>query len=116
MPTVFDRPQWPLVPDPQGVRMYANLENRLEIALTSSSHTVAVALPTGLFHLMKDVLKVPPEDQVTLYIDQVGEKYVFGLLQGSSTLVDLWEYTLKTLPAWILEKEYRIAGKTSRVI
>jgi hypothetical protein len=115
---MFDKPQWPLLPDLKGIRMYANLENRLEIVLTSSSHTVAVALPTGLFQLMKDVLQVLPEDQVTLYIDQVGGKYVFGLLhepstfQGSSTLVDLWTYSEKSLPAWILAKEYWIVTTT----
>lgn len=115
MSTVFDRPQWQLLPDSKGVRMYANLENRLEIALTSSSHTVAVALPTGLFHLMKDVLQIPPEDQVTLYIDQVGEKYVFGLLQGSSTLVDLWTYSEKSMPAWMGKEEYWIATTTKHI-
>lgn len=115
MLTVFDKPQFQLLPDYHGVRMYANVDNRMEVVRPSGVHIVTLSIPTGLFPLMQDVLKIPPEDLVTLSLDQLDEKYVFSLLQGSSTLVDLWNYTPKTLPAWILEKEYRTVTTTSSV-
>lgn len=106
----FQSPQWRLLPDPVGVRRYANVDNRMEVKLTSDpAFRVAVAVPTGLFTLMKDVFKVPVGETVTLAIDQddFKDRYVFSLMYGGDNLYDLWMYTGSTLPQWILNPQYR---------
>lgn len=104
----FDRPQFNLLPDEKGVRFYANVDNRMEVLARNTNYYVAVAVPTGLFTLMADVFKVPLEEEVRLSMDEVGDRFVFSIFYGSDNLVDLWDYSRKTLPAWILTKQYRL--------
>lgn len=107
----FDKPQFALLPDSQGARYYANVDNRMEILAGNANYYVAVAVPTGLFTLMKDVFKIPQSaGTVKLSIDQVQERYVFSLFyEGyADMLVDLWDYSRLSLPAWILDRGYRL--------
>lgn len=115
MRTVFDKPQFTLLPDKIGVRMYGNVSNLLEVVQGERIHHVALAVPTGLFVLMQDVLKIPPEDSVTLSIDQVGERHVFSLLHGTS-LIDLWTFSASSIPAWIQGTEYIVSPNTPALI
>ena len=105
--TVFDKPQAALLPDPAGARDYANISNIVDFADGGRTWAVCVAVPTELFTFMKEVAKIPPEDAVTLSIDRVDpDWYVFSLLRGED-LYDLWHYSNMSLPAWLLDREYR---------
>lgn len=108
MATVFQTPQFKLMPDRQGPRFYANVNNCMELALSSGMYHVAVEVPTGLFTLMKDVFKVPRDAEVSLSIDEVQAtptRYVFSITWRDQ-IRDLWEYT--KLPAWLCAEEYRL--------
>jgi len=87
--------------------MYANVDNCVEVSTEGGMHHVALAVPTGLFTIMRDAFKVPVEATVTLSIDQQGERYVFSLLHGYH-LYDLWDYSQASLPGWIVGLEHRI--------
>lgn len=104
--TVFDKPQADLVPDRQGHRWYGNVDNLLQITRGGREHSVYVAVPTMLFPLMKEALRIAPDEAVTLSVDQLGEYYVFSLLAGDR-LFDLWCYSEKGLPPWLLSRDYR---------
>lgn len=112
---MFPRPEFKILPDLNGHRMYANVDNRLEVALDEGNTTfgVALAVPTGLFTLMRDVMKVPIGETVKLSIDEVivGEdaqkEYVFSLMWGDN-LYDLWKYSRGSVPSWIFDKEFRL--------
>lgn len=104
--TVFDKPQADLVPDRQGRRWYGNVDNLMQINAQGRKFDVFVAVPTMLFPLMKEALQIPPEEPVTLAIDQIDEYYVFSLL-GGDRLFDLWHYSQKGIPGWILHRDYR---------
>lgn len=108
--TVFDRPQWKLLPDPMGVRKYANVSNLLEIAAGSRVTKVALAVPTDLFTLMHKVLRVPPEAECSLSLDLQDGWYVFSLLVDGAEpkLYDLWAMTQKQLPTWMGDPAYRV--------
>lgn len=104
---LFQTPQFRLLPDPQGHRLYANVDNLLEIATQEGLATAPVQVPASLFVLMKDVLRVKPESSVSLAVDEVeqGEdvRYVFSLLVDDQQIYDLWDYSPNSLPAWLLE-------------
>lgn len=110
---MFPRPEFNLLPDLNGPRMYANVDNRLEVALDNGETTyiVPLAVPTGLFTLMRGVMKIPIGETVRLSIDELAEgedvSYVFSLMCGDS-LYDLWRYSRGSVPQWILGKEYRL--------
>lgn len=107
--TVFDSPQFKLLPDPLGARKYANVSNLMEVSLEDGSlYHCPTAVPTGLFTLMKDVFKVPPEEQVNLSIDQSGARFVFSMMVEERTLYDLWTYTMTTIPKWILDDAFAV--------
>lgn len=104
--TVFDKPQAVLLPDPFGPRLYANIDNRLDVNV-GRGHAVAVAVPTELFTFLKEVAHVPPEIPVNLGITSEGERYVFFMIAGDS-LFDLWSYSRKSLPAWLTDRSFAI--------
>jgi hypothetical protein len=104
--TVFDKPQAALLPDPIGPRFYANIDNRLDVGV-GRGHVVAVAVPTELFTFLKEVANVPSELPVSLGITKDGDRYVFFMIAGDS-LFDLWSYSRKSLPAWLLDRSYAI--------
>lgn len=108
--TVFDRPQWNLLPDPAGVRSYANVNNRLEVTRGSAVYAVALAVPTELFTLMREVLHVPIDSAATLSMDLLDGWYVFSLMvtggEGGDHLYDLW--AVKQLPEWFNDRSYRV--------
>lgn len=107
LPTVFQSPQCSLVPDLKGRRMYANVDNRMSVTDGDAEYHVLVVVPTGLFSIMKDVLKVAPEKDVSLSVDRLEDRHVFSLLSGQDDLYDLWSYSEASLPQWILSGEYR---------
>jgi hypothetical protein len=104
----FPKPQFKLLPDLQGRRWYANVDNLLEVSNGEAVHYVALAVPTGLFTLMKDVLKVTPEERVSLALDRVEDRWYFSLMRGEEKLYDLWSYADSTLPKWVLAEEYYV--------
>lgn len=115
-PTVFARPQWPLKPDPLGVRQYANVSNRLTVDTPEWSQAVALAVPTGLFTLMRDVFSIRPEQVCTLGIDLMetgkgDERYVFSLhVHGKKgETYQLWDYPDDGLPRWMLNPDNWVA-------
>jgi hypothetical protein len=114
--TVFDRPQFALLPDFAGARVYGNVDNRLEVHAPShnpGTWHVALAVPTGLFPLMKGALAVGPEESVSLSLDEAVEdppRYILGLLAGESRLYDLWSYSAGSVPRWVFNPEYRLKG------
>lgn len=107
--TVFDRPQWHLLPDPKGARMYANVDNRVQVAQGSRSFHVAVSVATELFTFLKEVARVTPEDRVSLSLDLCDRFYVFSVFVEAQTgdkLFDLW--AIKALPEWMGDRQYRL--------
>lgn len=108
--TVFDRPQWTLLPDPKGPRVYGNVSNVLEIVRGRSSVRVAIAVPSEIFTLMREVLKVPPSAACSLSLDQVDNHFVFSLLAEVEPLAlyDLWTYSSKSLPDWMLDRSFHM--------
>ena len=94
--------------------MYANVDNKLELATSSGISHVAVAVPTGLFTLMKDVFRVPVDVTVNLAIDEIVDErgdrdstFVFSIIWGNE-IRDLWAYSRGSLPAWLTAREYRL--------
>ena len=114
--TTFQTPQFPLLPDPIGPRHYANVDNRLEVSMRDTQYRVALAVPTGLFTLMKDVLGITPDNEVLLAIDQAtvrpneDDRFVFSVMCGDD-LWDLWSYTAAGLPKWLKDPTYRLLEK-----
>lgn len=102
--TLFETPQATLLPDPTGPRWYANIDNRLEVNAGGKPFHVAVAVPTMLFSLMADTMRVDRDTECTLAIDLVGERYVLSLLAGDD-LFDLWHYSKGSIPLWILDRK-----------
>jgi hypothetical protein len=72
--------------------------NIVEVAMDGQSmRFVPIAVPTWLFSFMREVCNIPADMEVSLAIDQVGERYVFSLLAGDN-LYDLWDYSRGSLP------------------
>lgn len=112
--TLFPSPEWPLLPDPEGPRFYANVDNRLEvIAQDGSTHEVALAVPTAWFTLARDVLNVTREESVSLAIEYHTRWFIFSALTDTNRLFDLWAYTAGNLPSWLSEEPYRLGGAAS---
>lgn len=113
--TVFDRPQWTLLPDPQGQRKYGNVSNAMEVQLPGrASFRVCVAVPTELFTFMREVADVQPHAECSLAIDVNEEgQGLFCLLVeygGEGKLYDLWAWTRGAIPGWIMDREFRCVG------
>lgn len=114
--TVFPVPQFPLKPDEFGVRHYANVCNKMEVVASGGTYHVALAVPTGLFTVMKEVMKIPPGEEVKLLLiedsevdavtDEEKQFYVFSLLYGENGLFDLWQYSPGTVPRWVFDPSY----------
>ncbi len=108
MITVFQTPQFDLLPDASGIRYYGNVSNKMEVySSMGGTYYVAVAVPTGLFTLMKDVFGIKPEQKMFLSLDLVNGYYLFSLLSDKE-LYDLWFYTERGLPVWIKNPKYRV--------
>lgn len=115
--TIFPVPQWSLKPDSFGVRPYGNVNNSLEVVTREGSHHVALAVPTGLFTLMR-FLGVPREEEVKLLLveeielDAITKEqrtfYVLSILFGEDGLYDLFRYTSSTVPKWVFDDEYKV--------
>ena len=110
-PTLFPKPEWPLLPDPEGPRPYANVDNRLEvISRYGETYEVALAVPTAFFTLMRDTLKITPEERVTLAVEFEDRGYLFSALTDTDRLFDLWYYTPSMLPAWLKDPAYTLGA------
>lgn len=92
--------------------MYGNVSNRMEVSRRNRSFHVAVAVPTPLFTLMREVLKVPLDLTASLSLDLSDSFYLLSLSVGRggdiSNLYDLWAYTEKALPSWVENRDYHI--------
>ena len=96
--TMFDRPQFRLVPDVEGTRNYANVSNELEIARGRRVSTAPIKVPAALFTLMREVMGIDPSSSVTLSADYLSDygldMYVLSLYAkgpDQEELYDLWE-------------------------
>ncbi len=99
--TAFDTPQFALVPDTE-VRMYGNLSNDLVIEGEDYiNRENPVVIPTSLFLMMKDILKIDPAMPAFLYLARDGNVYVLGIAWSDLAYCDLWTYTEKTLPPFL---------------
>lgn len=108
--TVFDRPQWNLLPDPKGRRTYGIVDNLTEVVNGRASYRVCLSVPTELFTFLREVAKVTPDSSVTLSLDLVDSFWIFSaMVEGASgdSLYDLWAYTSKQLPEWMPDRQYR---------
>lgn len=102
--TLFEKPEYELIPDEAGPRFYANVDNRIHRQYGSGAvKERPVVVPTALFTLMRETLKIAPEDEVTLYLVPDEDYYVFGMAWGDNdnNVADLWFYTGKTLPPFL---------------
>jgi hypothetical protein len=99
--TAFDSPQFGLVPDTE-VRMYGNVSNDLVIEGEDySERENPVVIPTSLFLMMKDIMKVDPTAPAFLYLAKDADLYVLGVAWSDVDFCDLWTYTDKTLPHFL---------------
>ena len=109
--TAFDSPQATLRPDSKGPRLYGNVSNVLSVNLLAGRELhVAVAVPTMIFTYMRDVMKLPLDAQVSMYLDEdVGSRfYVFGL-NSPQGFNDLWCIdTKESFPRFVLDPGYRL--------
>lgn len=111
MTAVFPAPQFPLRPDSFGSRFYANTSNTLSVETQSGVHHVALAIPTGLFTLMRFLdVSVDETVQLGIALEERDEdvRYVFYMLIGEDRLFDLWEYSSGSVPGWIFDPQYRV--------
>lgn len=106
----FQTPQFPLAPDEtKAPRMFGNVSNIMEVASGSRTHRVYVAVPTGLFVLMKDVFKASPDVTYELAIDRDGERFILSLYgEKTDSLWDLWSYSRGAIPTWVWSTTYRV--------
>lgn len=112
--TVFEQSRWRLLPDPEKLRSYGNVSNRLEITTVNGrSWAVAIAIPTELFLLMRGTWAVPQSASVQLFLDAVvcGGKvwYAFSVYVrdgDKEDLHDLWAVPEPDLPAWMRDRQY----------
>lgn len=97
--TVFPNPAFALKPDTQ-TRRYANVSNSLNIFYGGREYTRLIQVGTALFPIMR-LLRITPEDQVSLYLDEDARKMVFGLIINEERIIDLWHYTMDRVPPFI---------------
>lgn len=110
-PTIFDNPQATFELDRQGARWYANIDNRLEVSQRERpAFHVPIAVPSVLFTLCLETLKVARDDTVSLSLDEVEpDKFVFSLVYAQDTkIADLWTLSRKALPGFLLNRKYRL--------
>ena len=94
-PMHFDAPEWSIVPAAQAI--YGNIDNRVMVTpKEGKGYLVSIAVPTGLFKYMKDVMQLP-QDEARIFLNEIDNEWVLGLsIQGYT--YDLWAYP--GLPAW----------------
>ena len=98
---LYDKEEFPIRLD-ESDKPYGGLSNKCSVypgAKGDSTYSVRIAIPTQIFTLLDDVLKVSPEDipAVFLYLEKDDKSYYFGLSMPYGD-VDLWAY--KRLPDW----------------
>ena len=84
--------------------MYANVDNRIVVFSDEQDekHTqIPVVVPTELFTLMKDVLKIDTAAEANLFLDIDRAYATFGLNVDDGDEFMLWFYTAATLPAFL---------------
>lgn len=93
--TDFQKPEWRIVPAAE--ENYGMLENKVHVTLESgNNYVVYIAVPTGMFKYMKDVMKITNQ-KISLYLDESGKEWVFGISVNGSPR-DLW--VERSLPGW----------------
>lgn len=80
---------------------FANVSNALEVSKGSREFLRYVEVPATLFSVMRS-LAVPQSVDVTLFLEQDGPRYLFGMVTSDDQLYDLWHYTHDALPAGLL--------------
>lgn len=111
LPTIFDTQLAKLDLDIYGARWYANVDNRLEVTQRDRpSFQVPIAVPSVLFTLFAQHLRIARDDKVYLSLDEVDDdKFVFSALYANETkLADLWPIPRKALPGFVLNPKYRL--------
>ena len=100
-PTALDSAQFALIPDTYE-RSYGNVSNLLVFEdADGNAREYPVVIPTALFTIMRQILKVEPTDEAFLYINQQDEWYVFGIVWSIHEFTDLWLYSEASLPKFI---------------
>lgn len=99
MAYLFDRPQFPLIPARDPMK-YANVSNLLEVSRNGRIKRYPIEVHTSLFSLMR-YFGVPVNSEVTLYLDRVDGRWIFGMLVNEDALYDLWHLPDNKLPSWI---------------
>lgn len=110
---MFPSPQFLLQPDNIGERRYGNVQNRMVVSpVHRPEFAVLVAVPTGLFTIMRDVIRAKPEITYSLTLDGNGDRFILSVVpHGESDFWDLWDYSERSLPSWILNSAYRLKMK-----
>lgn len=92
--TLFDKPQFELLPDPEGNRLYINVDNGVELP---DGRLIPVVVNSMLFTIMREALKIPADDSVYLYLSK-DDSYYALCIEWCGEAACLWTYTEKTLP------------------
>lgn len=99
MKTLLDKPLFKLLPD-ASPRQYANVSNLLEVVRGGRVTTAHIQVGASLFHLMH-YLGVPVDAEVSLFLDQEGDRMIFGISVNEDQIHDLWSYSIKLLPPFL---------------
>lgn len=99
-PVMFDKPRFHLVMD-TCPRMYATVDNLLEVSRKGKTFHVPVEVNTGLFQLMAS-LGVPKQHTVRMFLEEYRRKFLFGFEVDNEHVYDLWLYTQGEVPPIIL--------------
>lgn len=102
----FDKVQWPIRRDREGPRFYGGLSNEvslLEGGEESTEPRSPIAIPTGLFKYLKEVIKAGSLEDSWLYVEKLERTlWVFGICHDGE-MYDLWSY--KVRPSWMKRRK-----------
>lgn len=105
---LFDKPQWDILPAYVHEK-WGSIDNAVNVCpLKGKTYKALVTVPTGLQSVFMDVLHIPPDDTVWLYLEEVPDDgwYLHAQWQGGSIpQTDIWRYP--TLPYWA-EKRFAV--------
>lgn len=97
---IYPSPLFKLVPM-DAPQMFANVSNSLEITHNGREYQKYVEVGTALFQALR-VLKVEPESEVTMFLEDDGPRMLFGIVVDGEELHDLWHYTRDRVPQSLL--------------
>lgn len=99
--TLFKAPLFTLRQAP-ATQQWANVSNTLDVLHRGREGVRLIQVGTALFPVLQ-FLKVDPESVVTLFLEDDGNRFLFGVVVDDEELFDLWHYTPDQVPMAIYQ-------------